>query len=182
LTVPNAPSSASDLMPPRWREPAAVYRLWDANGNLLYIGSAYDPDHRCKSHRRKPWWPEVASRTEEWHSSRGAAYAEEMKAIRTEGSKYNSMGTPGYTTPQTEAILRRNELNRLRARALSDSATALLAAERAVEANGGSRRDAVKAGLLAKIDFLDQKGLHERLVGELRAQFARRFGSSTYPA
>lgn len=75
---------------------AAVYRLYDKGGALLYIGSSYDPDKRCDAHRRTPWWPLVASRTEEWHRSRGKAYREETKAINSEAPRYNRMGTPDY--------------------------------------------------------------------------------------
>lgn len=78
------------------RRPAAVYRLWDAEGNLLYVGSSYDPDKRCAVHRRAPWWEHVASRTEEWHSTRGVAYRAETKAIHSEAPRFNSMGTPAY--------------------------------------------------------------------------------------
>ncbi|MER6367353.1 hypothetical protein ABT255_03055 [Streptomyces mirabilis] len=35
--------------------PAAVYRLWDADENLLYMGSAYNPKERAKAHRRTEW-------------------------------------------------------------------------------------------------------------------------------
>ena len=78
------------------RRPAAVYRLWDAEGNLLYVGSSYDPDKRCAVHRRTPWWPQVAHRTEEWHPNRWVAYRAETKAIHSEAPRFNSMGTPEY--------------------------------------------------------------------------------------
>jgi predicted GIY-YIG superfamily endonuclease len=76
---------------------AAVYRLYAADGTLLYIGSSYDPDARCEVHQRKPWWPQVARRTEEWHPNRGRAYWEETAAINTEAPKHNHMGTPAYS-------------------------------------------------------------------------------------
>lgn len=44
---------------------AAVYRLYDAAGTLLYIGSAYDPEQRVERHRKKPWWPQAVRRTDE---------------------------------------------------------------------------------------------------------------------
>ncbi|MET8905759.1 hypothetical protein [Streptomyces sp. Tu 4128] len=34
---------------------AAVYRLYDTDGVLLYIGSVYDPEERCEARRTKPW-------------------------------------------------------------------------------------------------------------------------------
>jgi predicted GIY-YIG superfamily endonuclease len=157
---------------PRWYEPAAVYRLWDAEGNLLYIGSAFDPEERCKSHRQKPWWSEVARRTEQWFSARGTAYAEEMKAIRAERPKHNQMGTPGYRAPKTAAVLRRDERARCRARELSKSTKVKLATERAVQSGGGSRVEAIIAGLLAEIELLELSDLHERKIALLRSSVA----------
>lgn len=78
------------------RRRAAVYRLFAADGTLLYIGSAFDPDHRCKSHQKQSWWPEAVRRTDEWHPDRWAAYAEEAKAIVMEKPKLNVMGTQAY--------------------------------------------------------------------------------------
>ncbi|WNI19200.1 hypothetical protein [Actinacidiphila sp. ITFR-21] len=74
---------------------AAVYRLYNEAGALLYIGSAYDPDHRCKSHHVKPWWPQVAQRVDEWHPSREAAYVAETEAIATERPGRNRISGPG---------------------------------------------------------------------------------------
>lgn len=75
---------------------AAVYRLYDAAGTLLYIGSAYDPEYRCKAHQKQPWWEQVARRTEEWLSARNLAYHAEMKAVGAERPKYNVMGSTAY--------------------------------------------------------------------------------------
>jgi hypothetical protein len=99
---------------------AAVYRLYDADG-LLYIGSAYDPDHRCKSHLGKPCWPLVVRRTEEWHPTRGHAYSAEMQTIVTEGSKHNIMGAPEH---QENCRRRAREDPAHRARIMAGSAAA----------------------------------------------------------
>jgi DNA-directed RNA polymerase specialized sigma24 family protein len=74
---------------------AAVYRLYDAEGVLLYIGSAYDPKGRAKAHRAKPWWPLVARREDEWHPSREAAYVAETEAIRAVHPQGNKISGPG---------------------------------------------------------------------------------------
>ncbi|MGW1525411.1 GIY-YIG nuclease family protein [Streptomyces sp. NPDC002159] len=104
-----------EAVPEQRARRAAVYRLFDAAGELLYIGSAYDPEERCKEHHSKAWWPQVASRTEEWRRSRLDAYAWEMKAIANEGPLHNVMGTPEYrdqcrlrarTDPRRQAIIR----------------------------------------------------------------------------
>lgn len=173
MTVPNTPPISNDLMPPRWREPAAVYRLWDASGNLLYIGSAYDPDHRCKSHQKKPWWPEVASRTEEWFTNRGAAYTEELKAIAVEGSKYNEMGTPGYVAPQTDKLKQRNALARIRNLLVRQCDEVQRDVSEAAREAGYSWQEARRLGTLAQIEFLDHAGIFEQSVKRRREQLAR---------
>lgn len=80
---------------------AAVYRLFGAAGDLLYIGSSYDPDKRCEAHRSTEWWPLVARRTDEWCTSRVKAYDAESAAIWIEQPKYNNAGTRTYVHPAT---------------------------------------------------------------------------------
>ncbi|OXS35406.1 hypothetical protein [Streptomyces sp. XY006] len=145
-----------------------MYRLWAADGALLYIGSAYDPSERCKEHRKKPWWPEVARRTEEWVGHRNAAYREEMKAIAKERPRYNAMGSPSYRTPDTEAVRRRKELGSLRQRLLEESWAAADTAREAARAAGAEEREAGRAGLLAEIEFLEATGLFAGAVKRRR--------------
>lgn len=156
----------------RWREPAAVYRLWDAGGELLYIGSAYEPEVRCKEHQKKPWWSKVASRTEEWHSNRGTAYVEEMKAIAVEGSKYNSMGAPGYRTPQTEAIRQRDALASVRAKLIGAARAIKWDVQQAASEAGYSTYEARHIGTLAEIDFLEGTDLFAASVKRRRESLA----------
>lgn len=143
----------------RWREPAAVYRLWDASGELLYIGSAYEPEVRCKEHQKKPWWPEVASRTEEWHSNRSTAYTEELKAIAVERSKYNKMGTPGYTAPVSEKTRQRNALASVRQKLVTQSGCVKNDTHDAAREAGYSSDEARRLGKMAQIEFLEWTGL-----------------------
>lgn len=143
---------------------AAVYRLWDADGNLLYIGSSYDPEKRCEAHRRKPWWAEVARRTEEWFPHRGRAYAEEMKAIAVERSKYNAMGAPEYTTPQTEAVRQRNALAGLRGKLIGAAGRVSDDVRTAARAAGYSAGVAHRMATLAEIEFLECTGLFTAAV------------------
>ena len=75
----------------------AVYRLFDASGTLLYIGSSNNPRVRCYEHAStKRWWPEVASRTEAWFETRVEALAEEKRAIGVEQPQYNVGHTPPH--------------------------------------------------------------------------------------
>lgn len=89
---------------------AAVYRLYAADGSLLYIGSAFNPATRYRAHSRKPWWPLVARRDVEWHPSKDDAYAAEMAAIAAEGPVHNHMGTPQYVPPSEKAAARRRHI------------------------------------------------------------------------
>lgn len=151
---------------------AAVYRLYDAEGALLYIGSAYDPDERCKAHRSQPWWPQVARRTEEWHPARGKAYVEELKAIAVEGAKYNRMGAPGYTTPKTEAVLQRNALAKLRGKLISEGYGVSGDVRTAAYEAGYSPKEAHRLAKEAEIQFLEHTGLFAASVKWRRQMIA----------
>lgn len=73
--------------------PTALYRLYDADETLVYLGIAYDPDVRWYQHSRdKKWWTNVARKTVEWHPDRDTAEAAELAAIRTETPLHNSRG------------------------------------------------------------------------------------------
>lgn len=85
---------------------AAVYRLYDADGTLLYVGSSYDPDRRCRNHYGKPWWAHVARRVDQWHPSKETALAEESAAIAAESPAHNEVGTPRYVPPAKKADAR----------------------------------------------------------------------------
>lgn len=68
----------------------AVYRLFDGAGALLYVGMAVHPSARWRAHAlEKPWWPEVASKSVEWHETRETAAEHEYQAIASENPRYN---------------------------------------------------------------------------------------------
>ena len=66
-----------------------VYRMWDKNGVLLYIGKSNNPLNRWKQHRKKPWFKQVTRFEYEPHPDEAAAYAAEREAIKTEHPLYN---------------------------------------------------------------------------------------------
>lgn len=69
----------------------ALYRLYDASGQLLYAGIAANPKERWEDHAaKKPWWPEVARRDVEWFATREAAEAAEQDAIVAERPRHNA--------------------------------------------------------------------------------------------
>jgi hypothetical protein len=67
----------------RWQGPAVVYRCFDAEKHLLYVGCSGQPERRLKVHSwRKPWWPDVHSTTFEHYETReeGEAAAQVQRA------------------------------------------------------------------------------------------------------
>ena len=77
-------------------ERTALYRHFDGDGGLLYIGISKDPQGRWMAHRgnREPWVHLAVRRTDEWHPSRPAALAAERDAVRKERPRFN--GTHNY--------------------------------------------------------------------------------------
>lgn len=76
------------------RRQTTVYRLYDANGRLLYIGSSVHPQVRWEQHAsEKLWWSSVAHARVDWHPNRRAARASELEAIRSEAPLHNNKGT-----------------------------------------------------------------------------------------
>lgn len=74
--------------------PTALYRLYDADGALLYVGVTGDLRTRFAQHAAgKPWWPEVARKTVEWHETRIAALGAEAAAMENERPRYNILET-----------------------------------------------------------------------------------------
>jgi prevent-host-death family protein len=87
-----------------WRQGAALYRLYDADGGLLYIGIAENPDTRWKQHAKQShWWTKVdPSRSRvEWYPGGYDAAAAEKAAIAAEDPPFNVVGSPRRTyTPK----------------------------------------------------------------------------------
>jgi predicted GIY-YIG superfamily endonuclease len=82
----------------------AVYRLFDAGGTLIYVGSTADLDQRMSQHRSaRRWWPQVdpARTTVVWFATRAEAEAAEVSAIRAERPVHNirSTGRNRYAQP-----------------------------------------------------------------------------------
>lgn len=68
----------------------ALYRFFDSEERLLYVGVAFDPDARWKEHAKsKPWWPDVKRKVIEWRETRTDALIAEADTIRTERPLYN---------------------------------------------------------------------------------------------
>lgn len=68
----------------------ALYRLYDNDDRLLYIGISGAPKIRMGQHATdKDWWPEVTTREFEWYDSRKEAAEAEVTAIRKERPAHN---------------------------------------------------------------------------------------------
>jgi predicted GIY-YIG superfamily endonuclease len=79
----------------KW-ERTALYRLYDAEDDLLYIGISRDPEKRFKAHAHdKNWWHCVRYVDLTWFSNYPAARQAENAAHRSERPPYNGMGHTG---------------------------------------------------------------------------------------
>jgi predicted GIY-YIG superfamily endonuclease len=68
----------------------AVYRLYGADDQLLYIGCTDDPESRWVQHAGdKSWWPKVTRKAVEWRDTREEALAAEAAAIAGEAPEWN---------------------------------------------------------------------------------------------
>lgn len=80
--------------------PHILYRCFDADGGLLYIGITGDPGNRFAVHRcTTPWWHEVEKVTEEEFASRADLEEAERQAIRAEYPFYNQKDNPCWGCP-----------------------------------------------------------------------------------
>jgi predicted GIY-YIG superfamily endonuclease len=69
--------------------PTALYRWYDQDDVLLYVGVSTNVARRAGQHEDKEWWHRVARSTVEQFESRGAALDAESRAIREERPLFN---------------------------------------------------------------------------------------------
>ena len=70
----------------------AVYRMFTAAGQLLYVGTSGNLPRRLNSHSEKRWYPQVATITLQWFPDEAAALKAELAAIRREHPLLNVAG------------------------------------------------------------------------------------------
>lgn len=87
----------------------ALYRHFDAEGILLYVGISFNPQKRGKAHVDRSVWIDFAVRMEaDWLPSRDDAIEAELTVIRNEKPIFNQIGASGaYHSRVTEYLLRR---------------------------------------------------------------------------
>lgn len=70
-----------------------LYRLFDAEGRLLYVGITKQLETRMEQHAKvQHWWPLVVSRNTQPFATRVAAMEAEAAAILSENPSYNIAG------------------------------------------------------------------------------------------
>lgn len=76
---------------PPMGERTALYRLFNADDELLYVGITWQPlSARMGEHAaEQPWWREIDHATAIWYPTRQEADQAETKAIQAEHPKYN---------------------------------------------------------------------------------------------
>lgn len=66
-----------------------LYRHFDKNNSLLYVGITADPDRRTKQHRAGPWGAAIARTTVKEYPTRIKAAIAELRAMESESPRYN---------------------------------------------------------------------------------------------
>lgn len=95
---PHAPTRrlATDEESPRYGPATAIYRFYDAEQQLLYVGITGQPRERWAKHRRNAgWWASAAFVAVEICPSEWEALAAERAAIQTESPRFNKRSRKG---------------------------------------------------------------------------------------
>ena len=75
----------------------ALYRLYERDGALLYVGITDDLSRRFWDHsRKKSWWRDVDGKMIWFYDDRSEAEEAETAAIYGEGPVHNVKGTPRH--------------------------------------------------------------------------------------
>lgn len=75
--------------------PTAVYRAYNAEGRLLYVGMSRNSDLRMYQHGRGSYWhADMADVDIRWYPDRATARAAELDAIVTEWPLWNVKDSP----------------------------------------------------------------------------------------
>lgn len=107
-----------------------LYRLYAADGTLLYVGITDRLIQRFADHRHHSrWWPEVAGKAVTRYAARAEAEGAERAAIRDEDPVHNILGTPRHGEAIAAARKRSPALARKRAVARDDELRDLFGGE-----------------------------------------------------
>lgn len=111
-----APMDQLDRMPPPVKK-CALYRHFDKDDRLLYVGISVNPGTRRGDHARHSAFIEFAAReTVEWLDDTDAALAAERSAIATEKPLFNKVSAaPDRDRRLVEYLLERGATHLLKA-------------------------------------------------------------------
>ena len=88
-----------------------LYRFFDDDDNLLYVGISVNAYNRAKQHSKdKHWWPEVKSITLNVYPDRESVELAEINAIKTEKPIYNTQHNVDKPSAATELLKTMDEL------------------------------------------------------------------------
>ena len=91
-------------------ESTCLYRHFDSQGRLLYVGIALCASKRASEHKhRSPWFRSVSNITVEWFPTRRAALAAEKAAIAQESPMHNVSGLPKSPRRAENAEMQKKE-------------------------------------------------------------------------
>lgn len=112
VIAPPRPAHATD----RYDGPTALYRMYDADDQLLYIGITCNKAARWDAHRRNsPWWKLVARKELTTYPDRSAALTAELAAIRAEKPLHNVASHPSKPSRHVHLVLTEERAAKLRA-------------------------------------------------------------------
>lgn len=90
-------------------KPCALYRHFDADGELLYVGIAANPFKRTGEHRtHADWFASVVRIDIEWFDSRAEAKAAETQAIG-KGQPENNRSEKRFSPDELQSALHERE-------------------------------------------------------------------------
>jgi predicted GIY-YIG superfamily endonuclease len=147
---------------------AALYRFFDYDGRLLYVGITYDRATRFESHAQtSKWWKEAdhGSTTVEWLESWRAAEVAERFAIRDERPLWNRRGSPWAAVADADGNLHVVPKPKTKTRSRHSSQVGVMArtepevrdaANAALEARGWDLKQFLIAALKAVADKPEQ--------------------------
>lgn len=141
----------------------ALYRLFDQEGRLLYVGVAFDPEARWKGHAaEKAWWGLVMERRVEWFDTRTDALIAEVAAIKADLPLYNIRD---LDEPILRHVSRRPGVQPTRVVRVSEEDWA--AFELACSAKGTNRADDIRRHMRTRIKNWQQE--QRKIAAEERA-------------
>jgi excinuclease UvrABC nuclease subunit len=116
VIAPPRPAHATD----RYDGPTILYRMFDADDRLLYVGITCNKQQRWDGHRQNSrWWPLVARKELATYPDRSTALTAERTAILSEQPIYNVSGNPAQPRAHVHLVLDGVRARKMRAFARS---------------------------------------------------------------